>query len=128
MDAVEDCKNDERREHGRLAPREIAYRRKARFVEYAKYDSAIKIERVSARQDGTSCSQKPDPTVDLECPDQRQEFANKARGAGQAHIGERKDHEDRRIKRHPGDEATIGGDIPRVYPVIDDADAKKQGA
>ena len=56
-------------------------------------------------------AKKATQVFDWNVADEGQEFADEARGARQADIGEGEHHEGDRIERHALHEAAVGGDL-----------------
>ena len=60
--------------------------------------------------------------------DQHQKLAHKARSAGQADAGHRKEHEQQRIAGHKVGQSAVAGDLTGMQPVVNHADDQEQCA
>src|SRR6516165_11764667 len=107
---------------------EIEDIRQRRFFENAEDDPAIEIKRIGCREDDAGGREKRDPAIRPEGTEHSQEFTDEAGGSRKADIGHGKDHEGHGIEWHALNQAAIGRDLTRMHAVIDDADAKKEGA
>ena len=98
------------------------------FSSFPNMTRAVEIEHIGRAQNDACGRQRRDPGIGLERADQDQELAHEAAGSRQADGCQHEYHEDQRVFGHSFDETAIARDLPRMYAVVDDADAQEQRA
>uniref|UniRef100_A0A0N5A6U6 LigA n=1 Tax=Parastrongyloides trichosuri TaxID=131310 RepID=A0A0N5A6U6_PARTI len=128
IEAQPDGADDQRHEDQQLALVDVRDGLQRRIGDLAVHDVAEQRQRVDRREDHARGGDQGGPRRGLIGARHGQHFADEARGARQADVGHGEHQEDGRIPRHPRRQAAVEGDLTRMHPVIDHADAQEERA
>ena len=99
-----------------------------RVGDCAEDHALVHPQRVGRAEDQRGCGGKGIPEIRFHRAEYHHEFADETAGAGQSDVGHREQHEECGEHRHGVGHTAVIGDVARVHPVIQHADAQEQRA